>query len=222
MTNLLLPAAGAIAIGLLMSDSAAARSLRLEPIDQADRDPEFAAWRAELLEAVRRRDVDYVVSMADPEIKLSFGGDYGRDSFRTMLAGDDAGQGEPYWAELQVVIELGGVFMEDGAFCTPYLSCVDVPGCSECDPYDTVYVMGPEVLARAKPETTAPIVATLSWDVLSVDYDAKSPAGWVPVKLEDQRTVYLPESEARMAIDYRARFEKTAEGWRMKVFIAGD
>lgn len=214
-------AAGALVFSLVASP-ACAEGLRLEPVDQASNDPQFAAWRSKLLDAVRRRDTDFVVSMADDEILLSFGGDYGRQTFREMLSGEDPGQGDSYWVELETVLELGGVFMGDGAFCAPYLSCIDVPGCSECDPYETVYVIGSDVPARARPETSAPVVATLSWDVLPLDYGAESPEGWHPVKLPEGRTVFLSDRHSRMAIDYRARFERTGDGWRVTVFIAGD
>jgi len=215
-------AAGAVIFGLAGASSAVARDLRLEPVDEASSNAEFAAYRAALLDAVRRRDADYVVARADPEIKLSFGGDYGRESFRRSLTGKEEWQGESYWRELQTVLELGGVFLGDGAFCTPYLACIDVPGCPECDPFETVYVTRTDAVARVKPDHGAKVAATLSWDVLQLDYEATGAEGWYPVKLPDGRTVFLSGRDSRMAVDYRARFEKTAEGWRMTVFIAGD
>jgi hypothetical protein len=216
-------AVGAVALGMTAAVPAAAKELRLQQVDQASQDPEFMAWRTALLDAVRRRDVDYVVAQADPNIKLSFGDDYGADRFREFLTGDGASRGETYWSELQTVLELGGVFMDDNtAFCTPYLSCLDIPGCLDCDPYETVYVMGDKVAARAQPDPNAAVLATLSWNVLRLDYEAESPAGWHPVKLPDGRTAYLTDRESRMSIDYRARIEKTGAGWRMTVFIAGD
>ncbi|MEN8195648.1 MAG: hypothetical protein ABFS30_03920 [Pseudomonadota bacterium] len=215
-------AAGAVVFGLAGALPAAAQGLRLEPVDKASRNPGFAAYRAALLDAVRRRDVDFVVARADPEIKLSFGGDYGRENFRRALTGENEWQGESYWRELQAVLELGGVFMEDGAFCTPYLACIDVPGCPECDPFETVYVTSADAVARVEPDANAEVAAKLSWDVLQLDYEAAGAEGWYPVKLPDGRTVFLSSRDSRMAVDYRARFEKTAEGWLMTVFIAGD
>lgn len=215
-------AAGTVVFGLAGALPAAAQGLRLEPVNDASRNPEFSAWLASLLEAVRRRDTDYVLARADARIKLSFGDDYGRDSFRQALTGEEVGQGEVYWRELQAVLELGGVFMDDGAFCAPYLACIDVPGCPECDPYETVFVIKPEAVARTKPDAGAKVAATLSWNVLQLDYEAAGAEGWYPVKLPDGRTAYLSNQDSRMPVDYRARFEKTAKGWRMTVFIAGD
>jgi len=215
-------AAGIMVLGLAGVAPAASQDLRLKAVDQLSRNPEFAKFHAGLLDAVRRRDVEYVVSRADSEIKLSFGDDLGRDTFRAWLTGADEGQGEIYWRELQTVLEFGGVFMDDGAFCTPYLACMDIPGCPDCDPYETVFVTKKEVVARTKPDAAASVAAWLSWNVLLLDHEQESPAGWYPVKLPDGKTGYLAYDDARMPIDYRARFEKTAEGWRMMVFIAGD
>jgi len=217
----LLAAAAAI-LWLAGAVPAAALELRLKPVDQASRDPSFKAYRAALLDAVRRRDADFVVLQADPEIKLSFGGDSGRQIFRESLTGGEEWQGESYWRELQTVLELGGVFLSDGAFCTPYLACIDVPGCPYCDPYETVYVTKKDAVARTAPDPGAPVAAKLSWNVLQLDYEAQGAQSWYAVRLPDGRSAYLADSDARMAIDYRARFEKTAEGWRMTVFIAGD
>jgi hypothetical protein len=213
---------GAIIFGLAGTQLAAAQNLRLEPVDEASRNPAFAAYRAALLDAVRRRDTDFVVARAGQKIKLSFGGDHGRENFRLALTGEDEWQGEPYWRELQTVLELGGVFMDDGAFCTPYLACIDVPGCPDCNPFETVYVIRKDALARTEPHPGAKVAAKLSWNVLQLDYETSGAEGWYPVKLPPGRTVFLSTKDARMAVDYRARFEKTAEGWRMTVFIAGD
>ena len=68
----------------------------------------------------------------------------------------------------------------------------------------------------------APVAAKLSWNVLQLDYEVPGAEGWYPVKLPGGRTAYLSSRDSRMAVDYRARFETTAEGWRMTVFIAGD
>lgn len=215
-------AAGVVFLELAGVEPVAAQDLRLKAVDQASTDPEFLEFHRGLLDAVRRRDVDYVVDRASTDIKLSFGDDYGQDTFRHWLAGAGDGQAESYWRELQAVLELGGVFMEDGAFCTPYLACMDVPGCSQCDPYEMVFVTKAKAVARSQPDETAEVAEKLSWNVLQLDYETEGSEGWYPVKLPDGRTGYVAYEDARMAIDYRARFEKTAKGWRMTVFIAGD
>ena len=207
---------------VLWAAPAGAAELKLLPVDEAAGNPSFLAYRGSLLDAVRRRDADYVVARAAPDIKLSFGGQYGRIMFRQALTGEEEWEGERYWAELQRVLELGGVFLSDGAFCAPYISCVDVPGCVECDPYETVFVTSAYAVAHAKPELGGEVVARLSYDVLMLHPEMPYHGDWIPVLLPDGGAGYVKGPEFRMSIDYRARFEPFGKVWLMTVFIAGD
>lgn len=206
----------------LLAAPVLAEEMKLKPVDQAGRDPAFAKFRTAMLDAVRRRDVDQVVAQADPEIKLSFGGDYGRETFRDLLTGTAEWQGEPYWAELQRVLELGGVFMDTNSFCTPYVACLDVPGCPDCDPYETIFTLSGDAVARTAPAADAPVAARLSYDVLRLDTETEHEGEWIPVFLPDGSRAYVSGPDFRMSIDYRALFEKVDGKWRMTVFIAGD
>ena len=213
--------AGAVA-AVLVPGPGAAQGLKMTPVDQASQDPSFVEYRTALLDGVRARDAGRVVAMAAPDIMLSFGGSAGSESFRRNFSGTESWQGEAYWNELQRILELGGVFFEDGAFCSPYLACLDVPGCPDCDPFETVFVTGRDVMARAKPAAGAQIVARLSYDVLRLDVEAYAGDDWYPVHLPGGGKAFVYAGDARMSIDYRARFEKLGGRWRMTVFIAGD
>jgi len=213
--------AGAATVAL-DPQSGIAQTLKMEPVDQASRDPSFVAYRDTLLLAVRARDANAVINLASTDIMLSFGGESGRGSLRRNLEGFESWQGEEYWIELQRVLELGGVFLEDGAFCSPYLACVDPPGCTDCDPFETVFVTGSDVAARDAADSDARIVARLSYDILRLDADAYSGEAWYPVYLPAGGKAFVSMTDARMSVDYRARFEKIGGLWQMTVFIAGD
>ncbi len=218
-------AGSALIAGLLLlalASPALAQGLKLQPVDEAAKNPAFAKYRAALIEAVRRRDLDYVVARAAPEIMLSFGPISGRDAFRASFSGTQEWEGEVYWMELRRALELGGVFLGDGSFCTPYISCLEVPGCPDCDPFETVFVVSGDAVAHAAADADSEIIARLSWDVLQVDSDKGSEGDFIPVRLPDGRSAFVTGPDFRFSIDYRARFEKTGEGWRMTVFIAGD
>lgn len=206
----------------LLAAPAVAQELKLKPVDQAGQDPAFAEFRGALLQAVRRRDADFVVARASPEIKLSFGGDFGQERFRQMLTGTQEWEGEAYWSELQRALELGGVFLDRNSFCTPYVSCLDVPGCPDCDPYETIFTLSDKAVARAAPDPDSRVIAELSYDVLRIDPEVETGSDWTPVILPGGRRGYVYGPEFRMSIDYRALFERTADGWRLTVFIAGD
>ncbi len=193
----------------------------MPPVDEAAQDPGFLTFRDALVEAVVRRDTAFVVGHASPDIKLSFGESYGRDTFREWL--DDAAEGETYWKELETVLSLGGVFTERGAYCTPYVFCLDVPGCPDCDPFETLFVVSEQAEAYAEPDTSSEVVATLSYDVLSI---AEHPnpwySPWYKVTLPGGGSGYVAGPSFRMSVDYRAIFEKHDGEWRMTIFIVGD
>jgi hypothetical protein len=65
---------------------------KLPPVDEGERDPEFAAYRRQLLDAVRRRDTEAVVALSDPNIRTDFGGGGGSDDFRQTLSRDGVWQ----------------------------------------------------------------------------------------------------------------------------------
>jgi len=102
------------------------------PVDEASKDPSLVDFRARLLDAIVRRDVDYVVAQASSDIHLSFGGHAGREDFRNFLTltEDDLAdeykhtakaQREAYWDDLEEVLRMGGRFTAPDKFAAPYV-----------------------------------------------------------------------------------------------------
>jgi hypothetical protein len=193
---------------------------KLQPVDEAWKDPTLVAFRKDLLAAVKRRDVRYVVARAARKIQLSFGGYAGRKTFREWLTLE--GMRETYWSELERVFSLGGVFTEKDSFCIPYVACVDVPGCPDCDPYDIVYVLAENAKAYAEMNTESPVVAKLSYDVLKMDHSKDVIEGWIAVELPGGGVGYVTGPEFRSPLDYRALLRKRKGEWQIDIFIAGD
>ena len=204
---------------LLLSAPVPAEELKLYPVDEAAEDAAFLAFRDDLLAAIRRRDLEAVAAVASEDIKLSFGGSYGRRTFREWLVEDDLGLGISYWEELERAIGLGGVFEGPGSFCTPYVFCLDIPDCDSCDPYETLIAVSDRAPVYGSPGRTSEVVATLSYSVVRT-LDHGHP--WQRIALPGGGTGYVTAPEFRSPIDYRARFEKRDGRWRMIVFIAGD
>ncbi len=196
-------------------------TIKILPVDEAAQDPEFLDFRDRLLTAVRKRDLDAVVAVATEDIKLSFGGGYGRAQFRERLLADDNGAGGSYWEELEWALKLGGVFSGEHRrhFCTPYVSCAGSHQCSYCDSYEILVAINDHAPVYAAADATAPVIARLSFDVVTlVDYGNQ----WQQVRLADGQTGFVAFPEFRSPIGYRAAFEKREENWRMRLFIAGD
>lgn len=196
-------------------------TVKILPIDEAARDPEFLTFRDRLLKAVRQRNLDAVVAVAAEDIKLSFGGGYGRDQFRELLIADDNGAGGSYWDELEWALKLGGVFNDEFGrqFCTPYVSCDGPHQCAECDPFEILVAVSDWSPVYASADIAAPILTHLSYDVVKlVDYGSP----WRQVLLVDGRTGYVAFPDFRSPIGYRAYFKKREGRWQMRIFIAGD
>ena len=211
-----------IAIVLVLCSSLAvnAAELKLPPVDEAWKDPSLVSFRKGMLAAVKRRDVKYVVARAARSIKLSFGGYAGRKTFREWLTQED--MRDVYWQELEAVFSLGGVFTGKDTFCTPYVACVDIPGCPDCDPYDMVFVVSDDAAVHAAMSTASPVMARLSYAVLRMDYSRDVDEGWLAVELPDGRVGYATGPEFRMAVDHRALLRKRKGVWQIDVFVAGD
>lgn len=219
-----------LAIGLvtatgLVTTPALADAVKILPVDQAAQDPKFLEFRDNLLSAVRRRDVEAVVAVAAEDIKLSFGGGYGRDQFRQNLVADDNGEGGSYWAELEWALKLGGVFNGDPGddrgrqFCTPYVSCTGSHQCGDCDPFETLVAVNDRAPVYATADSESAILTHLSYDVVTlIDYSSPRQR----IRLEDGRIGYVAFPDFRSPIGYRAYFEKREGRWQMRIFIAGD
>lgn len=209
------------AILLLLAGPVPAAELKMHPVDEAAQDPEFLAFRNALLDAVVRGDIDEVVSRAAPDIKLSFGGSYGRETFRAWLTesqGDDL-DADSYRMELERALRLGGVFLDNRNFCTPYVACREVPGCAECNPFETLFVVSDAAKAYAAADEGANVVAELSYDVLPI---LEASPTWYKVRLPGGGEGYVIGPDFRMSIDYRGFFAKRDDVWQLDMFLAGD
>lgn len=216
-----MPAAGLAILACLGAAPVHGETVKILPVDQAAQDPDFLAFRDRLLAAVRRRDVDAVVAVATPDIKLSFGGGYGREQFRQNLVADDNGAGGSYWEELEWALKLGGVF--DGEhgrqFCTPYVSCNGTHQCTDCDPFEYLVAISGRAPVYAAANTGASVLAHLSYELVTlIDYGEP----WRQVRLQDGRTGYVTFPDFRSPIGYRTYFEQRDGRWQMRIFIAGD
>jgi hypothetical protein len=171
--------------------------------DEAAKDPSFAAYRDQLLAAVRARDTKAVEALSDPNIRTSFGGD----------------QGPVNLEELERVLPLGGTFRE-GMFWAPYVYSAWPEA---HDAFEHLAVIGDDVPLRESADANAPAIATLSRDIVkrAGQPSAEKPP-WTQVTTADGKTGFVESKFVRSPVDYRAGFLKTPNGWRMNAFVAGD
>lgn len=187
---------------------------KLQPVDQTSEDPSLAAFRDELLAAVRRRDADAVVAMADPKIRTSFGGGGGTAGFRRML------QKPGVFEDLEKLLSLGGSFMGEGegrSFWAPYVYSAWPEA---HDAFESLAVIDKDVPLRESKDPGSKVVATLDHDIVTI----VSPAVSDPrqVKTADGKTGWVEAKHLYSPIALRAGFAKSGGKWKMNALVAGD
>ena len=208
----------------MTASAAQAQVAKLLPVDEAARDPGFFVFRARLLEAVARHDTAALLDAVDPNIKIGFGGNDGIAAFRETWKLQN-GHESPLWAELGLVLALGGSFQAEGLFAAPYVFS-RWPETS--DAFEHVAVLATDVRVRAAPSLDSKILAALSFDVVKLSQAGRSRLTpeqlkeWTAVELKGGRTGYMASRYVRSSVGYRALFNKVNGRWRMTAFVAGD
>ncbi|MCB1023444.1 MAG: hypothetical protein KDB79_03585 [Acidobacteria bacterium] len=198
------------------------------PVDKAKNDPSLARFRAKLIEATREKNQNFILSIIDKDIKNSFGGDDGKESFKTIWHIER--KDSSFWEEFLSVITNGGAFYKESGnqktFCAPY-SFMVFP--EDLDAFEYSIVFGENINLRSQPNLLAPVVAKLSYNVIKADYENSADDGrnensyvWVKVTTLGGKTGFIVSRYVRSPIGYRACFQKLKGAWKMTAFIAGD
>ncbi|WP_190293703.1 SH3 domain-containing protein [Roseibium aggregatum] len=218
---------GALSLTGSLAQAAERKAL---PVDQASKVQGFEAYRSDLLAAIARRDVEAVVAAASQDIELSFGGDAGPDALRSFLtlSEDDLADEykdqadamrEGYWDALEEVLRLGGKADGPDAFDAPYTWTVELG--ENDDPFTTYFVIDRDVPMRDRPNRHGAVTKTLAYDIVEA-IDGGEGTSFQKVRLATGETGFVDKAHLRSAVDYRARFERRPEGWKMVFFLAGD
>lgn len=198
------------------------KGLKLRPVDEASQDPSFVAFRQKLLDAIKRKDRDYLLSVLLPTIRVSFGDVNGIEGFKKHWKLDSP-DSSPVWSTLDTLLRMGGTFdtlSGERRFCAPYVfSAYPQNG---PDAFESLVVTGASVPLHEKADSSSPAVATLSYDIVQIADNYKHPENWRKAKTESGKTGWVEERFVRSQIDYRACFEKKSGEWKMVLLVAGD
>jgi hypothetical protein len=205
--------------------NSAAQERFVKPVDEAEKDATFLIFRSKLIEAVKKRDAKYILSVVDRNIKNSFGGNDGIAEFKKYWKIERPTS--RFWDEFSAVINNGGNFVEETGnklFFAPY-TFNSFP--ADLDAFDYSAIFGSNVNVRAKADENAPIVANFSYNVVKILKtvgDKKNPekTAWYEVKSLGGKRGFVKAEFVRSPIAYRAGFEKKNGKWLMTFFIAGD
>lgn len=209
---------------------AMAAGLKVPPVDEATKDASLVMFRGKLLDAIARRDIDYVVKQASSDIKLSFGGSYGQKDFRkslTLSAKDLADEykyraaemREGYWDALEEVFRMGGQFTDKNTFEAPYTWTAKLP--HDADPYTTYLIITRNAALRERPSKYGAFIAALAYDVVTGIAGGEG-TKFQRVKLASGTQGFVHKDDLRSSIDYRARLQKLNGKWAITLFISGD
>ena len=187
---------------------------KLLPRDEAATRPDFLAFRRQLQNAVARKDTAAVLRIADPDIKMDFGGGEGLEFLERSI--NDPSR--DFWGEFGLALAMGGTFVAPDDFATPYVYSAWPDG---FDSFECMAVTARAVRLREKPTTTSRVLAWLNFDIVEWIQGPET-TGWERVRLASGLTGYVAATFLRSPINLRAWFARTEGGWRLKAFVAGD
>lgn len=208
------------------------RNGKLYPVDQAAANPEFLAFRKELLAAVARKDTAFLMRHVDPDVKVGIADPGGKANFRLAWQLNTNPTASPVWAELKEILSMGGIFYEKEltSFLAPY-----VFHAATDDPYEDLFITGSGVRVRRQPGSAGEVIANLSYDRVkpaAINWDKPEPLlsetidgetyDWEKIITQAGDTGYVYGKFVRSPIDTRVHFQRKADGWMLVSLLAGD
>jgi hypothetical protein len=215
-----------IATSFLFPNAAFPTDTKLYPSDEAPKDPSFVEFRNRLIRAAETRNIEFIVSVLDPRVVNDFGGEGGIEEFKSKWSPDKPES--KLWETLRLILRMGGSYYAsdpEPEFWAPY---VYSRWPKEFDSFEYAAVTAASVRVRSQPDLNAPVVATLSFDVVKFGNQDWSPMGeagpnsWVKIVTLAGVEGYVSSRYVRSPIDYRIGFVSKSGKWSIKVFVAGD
>lgn len=198
---------------------------RLEPVDEAGRDPSWVSFRNQLLNAIETRDRRHVTAILAPDVRPGLEAPRGPAEFRKQW--DIEAENTPLWRALRSALFLGSAYVEREKgrreLCAPYL-LAKWP--RQLDPFQHGAVIAREVLVKAGPSAESATLQVLSFDIVVVsDWEVRDrakevPQRWVKIKIRNGEG-YVPEEQIRSPVEHTACFVKTNDGWRLTSLAPG-
>jgi len=200
------------------------------PFDEGTQDADFVKFRMKLYQAVKEKDVDFILSILADDISFDFSGGASKADFIKEWQLDVAPKESKIWKELAFCLELGGkwnTYDDTKRFVAPYVFMLE----SFEDAFSEGVIVGDNVRLRAGASSTSEIIGSLSWDHYTLmdqdDFTEEEIGGvshyWMKIETLNGEKGYVYGKYTRSPIDYRVAFEKQADAsWKIGYFIAGD
>jgi hypothetical protein len=214
-----------VALAVSLATASFAQELKLLPVDEGATDANWPRFKARLIEALGRRDQQFLLDMVDRKVRNTSGTD-GPAEFKKLW--DPQSADSPLWTELPKLLFLGSVYVKRDAktseLCAPYVY-YKWPDNAAGNP--TGAIIAKETLLKAEPAADSATLAALSYDLVSVidwevdDKNKASPQKWVKLKA-GAREGYVAEEHVRSPLEYRACFVNSGSRWRLIELDVGE
>lgn len=213
------------AILAILATAGAAQGLKLPPVDEGAVDATWPRFKARLLDALARRDPQFILGIVDRNIRNTSGTD-GAAEFNRLWEPRSAAS--PLWVELPKILFLGGLFVKRAGklveFCAPY---VYYRWPDDISPDKSGAIIARETLMKARPAANSATLQTLSYDVINVldwevaDENKDITQKWIKLQSKAGEG-YVPEEHVRSPLEYRACFINSGARWRMTGLEVGE
>lgn len=194
-------------------------SQKLLPVDESEKNHSFSIFKKQLINAIEKRDSNFIYGILDSNVINSLGGDIGIDNFKKLW--DLSNVNSPFWHEMREVISLGGnIYEEMGEiiFLAPYVYSM---WNEKYDPFDYVAVIKDNAELMSEPDDNSYILKILSYDILRfIDFDVTGE--WVNVETLSKNRGWIRHEEIRSPLNYRAEFILQNGKWSLVFFASGD
>lgn len=190
---------------------------RYAPRNECGSLPGADDFHEHLVEAVQLRDTKALGALADPKIKLDFGGGGGVEELKHRL--DTGAPDHDLWASLEQLLKLGCAKGQGNEIVMPWLFAQELA--SNVDPTAAMLVMGEDVPILSKPSASAKPIGTISWDIVNLSaFDPEKP--FQPVSMPMHQEGWMATDKLRPVLDYRLMAEREGGQWRITALVAGD
>lgn len=193
---------------------------RLEPVDETTEDSSFASFKEKLKAAIQKKDSSFIKKILSDDVEYSFGADPERKSAVDGFLKHYKIEGKKdsdFWKNLRDVVELGCTKSGEEFIC-PY---VYSKWPNKYDSFSFVAATREKIPIRKKPESSAEVLRFANFEIFKLAREQKTD-GWNAIDLGNKQVGFVATADVRSPIDYRAGFQKTSDGWKLKYFIAGD
>jgi hypothetical protein len=172
-------------------------------------------FRRQLADAVMARNADALLALTADDIKLDFGGGGGKAELKKRLTDKHW----KLWDELDQLLELGCAENEQGGITIPWYFEQHI---DKVDAYNGMLVTGENVPLLTAPDPKSKPLATISWDVVSIQALAPDDPYQSVTTADGKTKGYIATDKLRSLLDYRLMAMQRNGKWNIVTLVAGD